>query len=175
MVKETEYDHHPMRVIKGLSLGSEYAPGAIIVLDFLSAAYTASLSDTPQIWTTWDVDTLFTGETRPVNAIAVILDVEVNDAGSAGTATYLAIATPGVIVDGKTQYCRPGNVDDRKASRLVIVEITGDGKFAVKAEASGSSTLDVRLKLIGWVVAGTLTSHVTLPSATLKGIFTVNH
>jgi len=173
MVKETKYAHHPVRVVKGLSLGTEYMPGTVIVLDFLSAAKTGSLSDTA--WSTWDVDSLFTGEDRPVNAVAVILDVEVNDSGSAGADTYLALATPGIIVDGKTQYLRAGDVDDRKAERLMIVEITGDGKIAVKAEASGANTLDYRLKLIGWLVAGTLTSHVTLPSVTLKAKFSVSH
>lgn len=173
MVKEHTFKKHPMRITKGLSLGQEYMPGTVIVLDLLSAAKTGSLSDT--IWTVWDVDNLFTGEDRPKDAVAAIMDVAVNDSGSAGTATYLALAAPGIIVAGKTFYCYPGNVNDRVASRLVIVPISSDGKFAVSAEASGGSTLDYNLKLIGWLVGGSLVSATAFPYKDLKAIGSIHH
>lgn len=173
MVKETKYAHHPVRILKGLSLGQEYMPGTVIVLDLLSAAKTGSLSDTD--WTVWDVDSLFTGEDRPKDAVAAIIDVAVNDSGSAGTACYLALAAPGIIVAGKTFYCYPGDVNDRVQSRLVIIPISSDGKFAVSAEASGGSTLDYSLKLIGWLVGGSLVTATAFPYEDLKAIGTINH
>jgi len=175
MTKESKYDHHPVRVVKGISLGEEYDPGQIIKLDFTAAAIkTDSLSDLP--WTTWDIDDLLpTAITRPRNAVAVILDVDVGDAGSSGEETYIAFATPGIIVAGKTVYCRPDGVNDQSSSRLVIVEMSGDGKIAVSVAASGGTTFDVVAKLVGWVIAGTLTDVVELPSASLKAVFQVSH
>ena len=175
MVTETKYAHHPVRIVKGLSLGEEYNPGQIIKHELVAAAIkTASFSDTP--WDSWDIDDMLpSGTTRPQNAIAVILDAEVNDAGSSGTETYLALATPGIIVAGKTAYVRPGGVNDQKQNRTMIVEITADGKFAAKVEASGGSTFDVVLKLVGWVIAGTLKTVVTMPYLDVKGVFQVNH
>lgn len=174
MVKETKFGQHPVRIVKGLSLGSEYMPGQIVYLNFQTAAIKTVANTNDVKWSTLDIDDLLpTGVTRPVNAIAAILDVWVRDAASAANATYMALATPGIIVAGKTQYIYPGNVNDRPTSRTVIVEITGDGKFAYMIEASGAA-FDYTIKLIGWVIGGELSTHVTLPSEELKGVFQVN-
>ena len=175
MVKETEYKNHPVRIVKGLSLGNEYVPGQIVYLNFQTAAIKEVANTDDVLWSTLDIDGLLpSGVTRPANAIAAILDIAVNDGGSAANATYMAVATPGIIVAGKTQYIYPGNVNDRVGSRTVIVEITGDGKFAYRIEASGSA-FDYVIKLIGWVIGGTLASHVTLPYEDLKATFNVSH
>jgi len=177
MVKETKYDHHPVRIIKGLSLGTEYKPGQIVYLDFKTAALTTVASTNDVSWSLLDIEGLLpSGATRPVNAVAAILDIAVNDGGSAGQECYMAVATPGIIYAGKTQYIYCGDVNDRVGSRTVIVEITGpgDGKFAYMIVASGA-VFDYTIKLVGWVIGGTLTSYVTLPYADLKCKFHVNH
>ena len=173
MVKETKFRHHPFRITKGFSLGAEYMPGTIIVLDLQTAAVTGSFSDTA--WSSLDLPGLFTSADKPIDAVAAILDVAVNDSGSAGAATYLALATPGIIVAGKTSYVYPGDVNDRPQSRLVIVEVTEDGKIAYKAEASGNNTLDYSIKLIGWLVGGSLVSPISLPYEDLKAKASINH
>jgi len=174
MVKETEYDHHAVRIVKGLSLGSEYLPGQIVHLNFQTAAIKTVTSTDDLSWRTLDIDDLLpSGVTRPVNAIAAILDIAVNDAASAAAAQYMAVATPGIILAGKTQYIYCGNVNDRVNSRIVIVEITGDGKFAYMIVASGA-VFDYTIKLIGWIIGGELNTPVTLPSKDLKATFLVS-
>uniref|UniRef100_A0A6M3M527 Uncharacterized protein n=1 Tax=viral metagenome TaxID=1070528 RepID=A0A6M3M527_9ZZZZ len=177
MVKETEYDHHPVRIVKGLSVGAEYMPGQIVYLDFQTAALTSVASSNDVPWSTLDIEGLLpSGTTRPAAAVAAILDIAVNDAGSAGAAAYMMVATPGIIYAGKTQYIYCGNVNDRVGSRIVIVEITGpgDGKFAYSIVATGA-VFDYVIKLIGWVLGGELTSYVTLPYEDLTCKFHVSH
>jgi len=175
MVKETKYDKAPVRIVKALSLGSAYLPGQIVYLNFQAAAIKTVANTDDVSWSTLDIDALLpSGVTRPVNAIAAILDIAVNDSASAAAAQYMAVATPGIIYAGKTQYIYCGNVNDRVGARTVIVEITGDGKFAYMIVASGAA-FDYVIKLVGWVIGGTLTSHVTLPSLNLKGVFHVSH
>jgi len=172
MVKETKFDHHAVRVVKGLSLGTEYKPGQIIYLDFQTAALKTITDSGDLSWSLIAIDDeLPSGVTRPVNAIAAILDIEVND-DSSSSATYLAVATPGIIVAGKTQYIHCSGVNTIKASRMVIVEITGDGKFAYMINAQ--TNFDALIKLIGWVIAGTLTTPITLPNEELFARFSVN-
>ncbi len=173
MVKETRFDHHAVRVVKGLSLGTEYMPGQIIYLDTQTSALEEVTSDDVS-WTLKDIDGILpSGATRPTNAVAAILDVAVNDSGSAGEECYLAIATPGIIVAGKTQYIYCGDVNDRIGTRTVIVEISSDGKFAYMINATGNN-FDRVIKLIGWVIAGTLTTPITLPNEELFARFSVN-
>jgi len=177
MVKETEYDHHPVRIIRGLSLGAEYMPGQIVYLHPQTAAIKSVTGSDDVTWSLFDLEgNLASGVTRPVAAVAAILDIAVNDGGSAGAQCYMAVATPGIIYAGKTQYIYCGNVNDRIGSRIVIVEITGpgDGKFAYKIDASGAA-FDYVIKLIGWVLGGELTSYVTLPYADLTCKFHVSH
>jgi hypothetical protein len=177
MVKETEYDHHPVRIVKGLSVGAEYMPGQIVYLHPQTAALTSVAGSNDVGWSTLDIEGLLaSGVTRPAAAIAAILDIAVNDAGSAGAAAYMMVATPGIIYAGKTQYIYCGNVNDRVGSRIVIVEITGpgDAKFAYSIVATGA-VFDYVIKLIGWVLGGELTSYVTLPYEDLTCKFHVSH
>lgn len=178
MVKETKFDHHPVRVVKDLFLGEEQEHVSPIQLDKLAAALTSLASAGDVYWTLMDIGALAVaaGITVPKNAIAVILDVAVNDAASTANATYMAFATPGNLGSaGKIAYVYPGNVNDRVGSRLVIVELNDDDKIAYRIEASGGGAFDYVIKLMGWVMGGTNQSKVSMPYGDLKAVFVVAH
>ncbi|KKN63876.1 hypothetical protein LCGC14_0497540 [marine sediment metagenome] len=172
MVKETRYQEHPVRYEVGLFLGSQQLDVEGINLMTLAAALTSgSLSTTGWVPLKLSPLVVAAAETIPLGAIAAILDVEVNDAGGAGTDTYLDLASPEHGVAGKlagkteTVYC--GDINDAIDSRLVIVEMSDDFSIVYKATASGGATLDYTLKLIGWIVGGTRIVKVTWPSVEL--------
>ena len=176
MVKETKFLKAPVRVGKGLSLGSDYRPGLIIVPEFLDAAI-ASGSLTTAGWTLFDVDKLAKiagGVGMPTGAKGVILNAEINDeAGHLGD-YYMQFAKPFPGVSppaGQILTIHAGSVADRKASGQVIVPCTDDGKVAWNYVASGAATLDYSIKLIGWIIGGSLVAPVTLPYADLQAQF----
>lgn len=181
MTKQTIFDKHELRIKKGLALGAELIPGAILVYNELATAIKSGSGGTglsADNWTTWDIKDLaeaVTGGNMPQDAIAALVDVEINDSGGAGADATLSFAEPGIIKDGKTIVCHAGSVNDRKASRMVLAPLSKDGKTAVKSGATGGNTLDYSVKLIGWLVAGTDTEAVELPYVDLKGVLTVDH
>lgn len=180
MTKQTIYDKHEVRIKKGLALGAELIPGMILVPDFQVSAIKSGSGGTglsADNWTTWDIKDLAEAiaANMPQDAYAVVLDVTVNDSGSAGADASLGFAAPGIIKDGKAEYAYCGGTNDRKNARTVIVPISKDGKVAVKSGATGGNTLDYSVKLVGWLVGGTDTAAVELPYVDLKGVLTVNH
>jgi hypothetical protein len=177
MVKETKFDHHPVRAVKDLFIGSQQEHVSPIQLDKVAAALTSGSGVGDVKWSLLDIGALAVtaGVTVPKDAIGVVLDVAVNDAASAANATYMGLATPGNLGSaGKISYVYPGDVNDRVGSRLVVVELNDDDKIAYMVEASGGGAFDYVIKLIGWIMGGTNLSKASMPSASLKAIFVVN-
>lgn len=168
MVKETKYDHHPMRIVKGLALGVEQEFGGIVQLDMQSANVGSGTNvDTTQ-WFHLDL-----GAYAPKNARAAILDIAVRDASGAGTEAYMEVGYPGIILSTKTQIVYAGDVNDRYGSRLVIATLNDDDKINLKITASGAA-FDYTIKLIGWVL-DPYVAKVTPPYVDLKGILNVSN
>jgi len=185
MVKESIYRHHPERIEKSLFLGSQQLDILGIHLMILDAVLTSGsvvsgLSTTG--WLPLKLAPLVTtaGESIPDDAIAVILDVAVNDSDIlVATDGQLELASPehgaAGILEGniETVYC--GDKNDRISSRLVIVELSDDSCIVYKATASGANTLDYTIKLVGWLIGGTLVTKITWPSIELYCKFVVAH
>lgn len=166
-LKETLYDHHPVRAVKGLALGTEQQFGGIIVLD-LQAAVVGSAVDTDDTgWIALDLSAY-----APASARAAILDVACRDSGGAANDAYLEVGNPGIIYASKTQIIYAGDVNDRYRSRLVIALLSDTDLVNIRAVASGAN-LDYSIKLIGWVL-DPYVAKVTPPSVELKAILVVN-
>ena len=169
MVKETKFRHHPVRIEKSLYLGTQQLDILGFRSDLQDAALTSSAGGNDVAWTELTLPDLVT---VPANAIAAILDVEVNDAGSAGQATYMGFCPTPAIVAGRVSYVYCGNVNDRKGSRLVIVELSTNESLMMLVVASGA-VFDYTIKLIGWLIGGTDTSRITPPAEELYCTVTV--
>ncbi len=160
MGKETVYRHHPERVAVGLFLGTQQLDILGVHLMTLDAALTSGSVDTTG-WTPLKLAPLVVAaaEVIPFDAVAVILDVAVNDAAGAGTDAYLDLASPehgpGGKLAGKTETVYCGDVNDRVKSRLVILEMSDNFSIVYKATASGAGDLDYTIKLVGWLIGGT--------------------
>ena len=167
MVKETKFDHHPMRIVKGLALGVEQEFGGIVQLDMQTSNIATVVSTNTTGWKLLDL-----GAYAPANARAAILDIAARDAAGAATDAYLEVGYPGVILSTKTQIVYCGDVNDRWQSRIVYAVLNDDDKVNVKVTASGA-VFDYTVKLIGWVI-DPYVAKVTPPSVDLKVIFVVN-
>jgi len=170
-LKETLYDHHPVRMVEGLALGTEQVFGGIVVLD-LQTSVVGSAADTNDTgWITLDLGTY-----APASARAAILDVACRDSGGAAGATYVSVGNPcGVgdpIVASKTQIVYCGDVNDRYKSRLVIALLSDRNLVNIMAIASGAA-LDYTIKLIGWVL-DPYVAKITPPSESLFAYFVVD-
>ena len=173
MVKESVYRHHPERMEVGLFLGTQQLDILGIHLMTLAAALTSgSFSVTDWVPLKLSPLVVAAAESVPPDAIAVILDVAVNDSDiSTFTDGVLELASPehgpSGILAGKTEKVYCGDVNDRVSSRLVVVELSDDFSIVYKATASGGNTLDYTIKLIGWLIGGTRVAKVTWPSVDL--------
>jgi len=173
MVKETKYDHHPVRIEKGLFLGSEQLDLAGIYYTQHSAVLASVASSDDLKWALLDLAAVVT---VPDNAVAAILDVAVNDEGSAGAAAYAYFSSNvggQLDLDSRLTYVYCGNVNDRVGSKTIIATLTEDDKVAFCVVATGA-VFDYKIKLIGYLIAGTRSSKVVLPSASLQAQFVVN-
>jgi len=177
MVKETKYRHHPVRIENGLYLGSQQLDILGVKLAFLDAVLTSAAGEDTTDWTPMNLNTLVVaaGETVPHDAVAVILDVEVNDNGAPGD-YYMDFASVehnylGVQA-GKTETVYVGQVSDRKGARSIIVELSEDFNILTKITASGG-VFDYSINLVGWLIGGTRVSKVTWPSVDLYAKFTI--
>jgi len=183
--KETRYRHHPERIEKGLFMGSQQLDILGIHLMTLDAVLTSGSVGTGLSTTNWTplkLAPLVTtaGHTIPQDAIAVILDVAVNDSDIStptdGQLEFAApehgAAEPGILV-GHTEIVYCGDVNDRISSRLITVEMSTDFSIVYKATASGANTLDYTIKLIGWLIGGTRVARIAWPSVDLYCKFTI--
>jgi len=166
MVKETKYDHHPVRIVKGLALGVEQEFGGIIQLDMQTSNIATVTSSNSTGWYHLDL-----GAYAPKNARAAILDIAARDAAGAATDAYLEVGYPGIILSTKTQIVYCGDVNDRWQSRIVYAVLNDDDKVNLKVTASGA-VFDYTIKLIGWVI-DPYVAKVTPPSEDLKVTFYV--
>jgi len=174
MVKETKYRHHPTRIENGLFLGSQQLDILGFRLHFLDAALDEDLTGSASTnWKPMDLVSLMpAGETVPQDAVAVVLDVEVNE--SAAGEYYMDFASvahsgvpPGVVgvQPGKTQTVYIAQLDPWKGSRIVIVELSEDSRILTKITSAGA--LDYSINLIGWLIGGTRVARLTLPAVDL--------
>lgn len=167
MVKESKYDHHPMRVVKGLALGTEQVYGGIIVLDMQTTAIATVTSTDTTGWFHLDL-----GALAPASARAALLDIAVQDGAGAGGNYYVEVGNPGVIQASKTQVVYAGDVNDHWSSRLVVAMLNDDDKVNLRVVASGA-VLDYTVKLIGWLM-DPYVAKVTLPYKDMSCTLVVN-
>ena len=166
MDKETKFDHHPMRIVKGLALGSEQEYGGIVQLDLQTVVVGSAVNSNTTGWKLLDLGTY-----APAAARAAVLDIAVRDGAGAATDAYLEVGNPGIIYASKTQICYAGDVNDRYQSRVVIVLLNDDNKVNLKVTASGAA-FDYTIKLLGWVM-DPYVAKVTPPYKDLLAYFVV--
>jgi len=164
--KETKFDHHPMRIVKGLALGSEQEYGGIIQLDLQTAVVGSAVNSNDTGWKHLDLGTY-----APVAARAALLDIAVRDAAGAANDAFLEVGNPGIIYASETQIVYCGDVNDRYQSRLVVALLNDDNKVNIKVNASGAA-FDYTIKLIGWVM-DPYVAKVTLPYKDMLAYFVV--
>lgn len=157
-MKKHRFRRHPVQIDNGfLGPGEEWA-GIVAVEEITSYLTSGSLSSGRS---TLNIAELAADQSIdvPEGAIAAILGVDVQDSGASGAAAYLAVGYGGIAdisnYPGRTQvvYCPVG--DDRWAGRTLVVPLTEANLIDYLAEATGGSTLDYRVKLLGWVIGGT--------------------
>ena len=168
MVKETKFGNFPVRVTKGLALGTEEEFGSIIQLDFKTANIATVVSSNTTQWKTLDLSAY-----APVNARTAVLDVAVRDAAGGAGEDYLSFGYPGFIESTKTQIVYDGDVNDRWQSRLVLAILNELDQINLKVTASGA-VFDYTIKLIGWLI-DPYVAKVALPYVDLKAIFSVTN
>lgn len=156
MVKESKYDHHPVRIVKGLALGTEQEFGGILQLDFQTAVVGSAVNTDDTGWIHLDL-----GAYAPKHARAALLDIAARDGAGAANDNYLEVGNPGIIYASETQIVYCGDVNDRYQSRLVVALLNDDDKVNIRAVASGAA-FDYTIKLIGWVI-DPYVAKVTLP------------
>lgn len=164
MVKETRFRHHPTRIEEALWLGMQELDLTGFYLDLQTAALVDLTGQDDTVF--FEELTLSDLVTVPDDAIAVVLEVEANDSGSAGQACYIGFAPTGDLRPGKIQYVYTGNVADRKGSRIIIVLISTDESILYQIVASGAA-FDYTIKLIGWLIGGTDLARQTPPAEEL--------
>ena len=113
-------------------------------------------SDTSQNSSTWaDVD-ISALTTIPTNARAVIMEMVVNDAGSAANTCEVRLRKKGETdADQRCNVGCNGIANDKQSFGLVIVEMDSADTIQREYVASGAGTLDVYWKLWGWVLWST--------------------
>ena len=163
MVKETKFRHHPVRIEKSLYLGTQQLDILGFYADLQDAALASATGVDDIAWTELTLNNLVT---VPADAIAAILDVEVNDFNPVGQDCYMGFCPTPAIIAGRISYVYTGNVADRKGSRLVIVELSTNESIMMMVEASGA-VFDYTVKLIGWLIGGTDMSRITPPAVDL--------
>ena len=163
MVKETRFRHHPVRIENSLYLGSEQLDIVGYHADLQDAVLDSDAGLDDALWTEM---TLSDKVTVPDDAVAVILDVEVNDFDPTAQDCYMAFCPTFAIITGKVSYVYTGNVADRKGSRIVIVELSTNDSICYSIEASGA-VFDYSIRLLGWLIGGTDMSKITPPAVDL--------
>lgn len=172
------FRHHPVRIEQGLFMGLQQLDIVAVRLAMLDAVLTSPTGVNSTGWLPLDIRSLVVakGGIMPYNAIAVILDVEVSDTNPVGAATYMEFA--GVehnylgVPAGKIQTVYCGNVTDRKHARLIVAQLSYDGRILCKITASGA-VFAYTIKLVGWLIGGTRIDKEALPYAELLAKFTI--
>lgn len=157
-----------MHIYQGLMLGEEEEYGGIVQGDARDAAILTASSQNDTSWATLSLAAAL----PPAAAVAAVLDVQVNDSGSAGEDCHMRIAKAGIIIAGRTHYIPCGYINDMIGSKIVIVELTEDFQIAYMIQASGAA-FDYNINLIGWILDPSVTRDA-VPSEDLKAIFVVN-
>lgn len=163
MVKETKFRHHPVRIEQGLFLGTEQIDLVAFRSDLQDAAIASAAGQDDTQWTELTLSNLVT---VPEDAVAVILDVAVNDFNPVGQDCYMGFCPTHAIIAGRVSNVYTGNVADRKGSRVVIVELSTRDSIVYNIVASGA-VFDYSIKLLGWLIGGTRLSKVTPPAVDL--------
>lgn len=174
MVKRHRFRRHPLHAYRGLMLGAEEEYVGGVQLDLRDAAILSAVDQDDTSWRTLSLAAAL----PPAAAVAAILDVQVNDAGSAGENCHMRIAKAGIIIAGRTHYIGAPAPNDLIGSKTVIVELTEDFLIAYMIQASGG-VFDYNINLIGWILEarGPLPAWVArdaVPSEDLKCTFFIN-
>jgi len=176
MVKVTKFDHHPVQIKKGLFVGNnELEVQALVYAPQTANLVAVTSTDDLVPWRLYNIYTLAlaAGITVPEGAVGAVVDVAVNDSGSAANATHMKIATAGVIYASKTFYIYPGNVNDRVGTKQLPIFWTEGGDFTYGVEASGAA-FDYTIKIVGWLMAGSGYTYPVMPSLDLGCALRVN-
>jgi len=175
MVKETKFRHHPVRIENSLYLGSEQ----LDILGYHSDLQTdpieaeLAVATTTAPWEELNIDDV------PDDAIAVILDVEVDDDTSSVGQCYIAFCATGAFLaltaeaSGKVSFVYCANINARSISRTVIVELTTSDTIHYKIAAQ--TGLNYTIRLLGWLIGGTDVSKITPPAEELFCVADINN
>ena len=156
-MKKTTFDHHPVMITKGLLASGEDWAGQIMLEIISPYLGNGSLSTG---WGTLFLATLVdtAGIDIPEGAAAIILDVEVQDVDALNNPYSLTFGYGGLIdvtnFPGRAFPVYTSKRNDEWTSRLVVLPLTDDNIIDYLAAASGGTTLDYRLRLIGWLILG---------------------
>ena len=112
----------------------------------------------PLTSTSWDGDSYSTTAktlidlsavfSAPANVSAVLMKVELNDSGSAGTDTRIILAPNDTA--GQGPAFSPSDINDRLGRHMAVIPCNSDGDIFYQIVASGASTMDVYLAIWGY-------------------------
>lgn len=177
MVKKTTYDHHPVEILKGFFIGGSETHITAIALALQTANLVGPLTDQDDQlpWGVWNINVLAAaaGITVPSGAVGAIIDVTVNDSGSAANPHHMKFAPAGVLYAASTIYVYCGRTNDEINTRLVPILWTEEGDFAYGRDASGTN-FDYTIKIVAWLMAGSDYTPPEIPSQELACGFRVN-
>jgi len=175
MVKKVIYDKHPVQITKGLYLGDNEQQAMAIAFDPQAVNLVAVASTNDRLpWYMYNINTLAlaAGITIPTGAVGALVDVAVNDGGSAGADAFMSFATAGVIYASKTWIVYCGRVNDGVGSKQLPILWTEAGDFTYAVNATGA-VFDYTIKIVGWIMAGENYTYPEIPSLELACGFRV--
>ena len=176
MVKKTIYEHHPVQFKKGLYLGDNEQLLTVLAIDPQTVNLVAVAGTDDRLpWRVYNINELAVaaGITIPTGAVGALIDVEVNDAGSAGAAAFMSFVEAGAIYASKTWSVYCGNVNDRVGTKQLPIMWTEGGDFAYRVNATGA-VFDYTIRIVGWIMAGSDYTYPEIPSQNLACGFRVN-
>lgn len=179
MVKRTEFQYNVVRMEQGLFLGLQQLDILGIRPEYMTTALTSGTFVGPatSAWDPMNINALMVAANlaMPVNAIAVILDVTVNDDNSDAGDSYMELASVDHDAAGpyasKSCIVYSGIVDDRRAARTVIVWLSET--MDILRRITAMQNFDYEIKVMGWLIGGIRISLAQWPSEELYAKFRI--
>jgi hypothetical protein len=179
MVKATNFDRHPVKITKGILSPEEEAVGTI-QLEALDAVLASGSLSTGSGSLKLASLAATAGIDIPDGAAALIARVNARDSGANATNdAWIALGYKGIIdittAKGAAalQIAESGRGSDFWQEGLMIIPLNQSKLVDYVCVATGSTTLDYQIKLVGWLIKGTAYTLPTHPQKNLKAVFSV--
>lgn len=150
----TIFRYGQQRISEDMARGQVMSPFQVLLSDadiYTSSSYNGDSFST-QNKTLVDVSASFVKRTTSAawdkTARQLYLAVSVRDSGAGTTDCYIVLGDTSDNNWGSTVRCPPA--DDRYLSASVWVPCNADGDFYLQAVASGASTLDLYIQIVGY-------------------------